>query len=184
MLERKILDVALEHLGRDGYRRMSMDAVARDAGVTKPTIYRRWATKADLATAALGELQQSEPHAPAANVKETLIGLLRNFQTSLLRPNGMAMIGTLLAEEQHTPELVTLFRERIVERRRKMLRTALERGIAAREIREDVDVDATINMLVGATYARYLAKGRVPRDWPARIVEVVWRGIALRSPSQ
>ena len=45
---------------------MSMDAVASEAGVTKPTVYRRWSSKADLATAALAELQGDESYPATA----------------------------------------------------------------------------------------------------------------------
>jgi AcrR family transcriptional regulator len=34
---------------------MSIDAIAKAAGVGKPTIYRRWKDKADIATTALAE---------------------------------------------------------------------------------------------------------------------------------
>src|SRR5450631_3926094 len=59
-VEQRILEVALRRLGREGYSRMSLDNVALEAGVSKPTIYRRWSGKADLATAALRTLQISE----------------------------------------------------------------------------------------------------------------------------
>ena len=172
-----ILDAALDALARDGYRRMSVDGVARAAGVTKPTIYRRWPAKADLATAALSRLQQSEaPLATTGSAREKLLAHLRSFQKSLLRPNGMAMIGTLLAEETHTPELVRLFRERIVVHRRESLRELLEEASAGGELASDTDIDAAVNMIVGSFYARYLAEGRVPRDWPSRVVDVLFRG--------
>ena len=169
-----VLDVALSMLARDGYKRMSMDAVAHEAGVTKPTIYRRWPSKADLATAALSRLQRSESVPVGGNAREKLVSILRNFQKSLLRPNGMAMIGTLLAEERHTPDLVRLFRERIVGHRRAQIREVLEHARRHGELRSDVDVDASVNMLIGAFYARYLAEGRVPRGWAERVVDVYW----------
>ena len=168
-LDERILDTALALLARDGYRRMSVDAVAAEAGVTKPTIYRRWPSKAELATAALTRLQQSEASvAEDASTLERLIGVLSNFRKSLLRPNGPAMIGTILAEEKHTPELVALFRQRLVGGRRRQLRAILDEARERGEIRDDADLDATVNMLVGSFYARYLARGAVPRAGPER----------------
>ena len=41
-----ILAVALEELGCHGYAGMTVADVARRAGVSKPTVYRRWADKA------------------------------------------------------------------------------------------------------------------------------------------
>jgi AcrR family transcriptional regulator len=178
--EQRILDVALRMLREDGYNRMSVDAVAIEARVSKPTIYRRWASKEDLATAAVRTLQLVEPPVDTGTSKGDLIQTLVNFSRSLLRPNGISLIGTVLAEESHTPELIRLFRERIVAPRRQMLRSILERAKAKGEIRREVDLDCAVNMLVGAFYARYLVDSKVPAPFPERLVEILWSGIERR----
>lgn len=43
-----ILDATLDVLADQGYGALTMDAVATTAGAGKATVYRRWATKADL----------------------------------------------------------------------------------------------------------------------------------------
>jgi AcrR family transcriptional regulator len=168
----------LNLLAEQGYDGMSVETVAAAAGVTRPAIYRRWPTKADLATAALGRLQESEPALAAAGTRQKLVSYLKNFQTSLFRPNGMAMIGTLLVEERRTPGLLALFRRRIVRPRREGIRVLLEEGIRRGEIRADADLELVTNALVGSFYARYLAGGAVPRDWPRRAVEALWAGLS------
>jgi len=99
---------------------MSLDAVAAESGSSKPTIYRRWRSKADLATAALNTIQFAEPHVDTGSTVGDLTRTLENFFRSLLRPNGMSLIGTVLAEEAHTPELLALFRVRLVATRRNI----------------------------------------------------------------
>lgn len=169
-----MLDAALELLGRDGYSRMSIERVAAAAGVTRPTVYRRWPTKAALATDALAALAATEHRPDTGSARDDLVGLLRAFRRSLLRPNGMATLGTVLAEEAHTPELVAHFRERLVAPRRTAIRTVLARGVERGEIDRAADLDTAINAIVGSFYARYLANGTIPRDWPERIVAFVW----------
>lgn len=176
-VERRILEAALRQLGSEGYSRMSLDNVAAEAGVSKPTIYRRWSSKADLATAALRALQISEPVVDTGSTAGDLIQILENFRRSLLRPNGMSLIGTVLAEERHTPELLARFRERIVAPRRQMLRAVLERARTRHELREEVDLDCVTSLLVGAYYGRYLANPKIPPRYAAQIVEAVWNGI-------
>jgi len=90
----------------------------------------------------------------------------------------MAMIGTLLVEEKRHPELLVLFRERIVAPRRRMLREAIENGVERGEVASDADIDAIVNVLVGSFYARYLTGEPVPKSWPTRIVKSIWSGIS------
>lgn len=175
-VENRILDVALAHLRRDGYARMSIDAVAAEAGASKPTLYRRWTGKADLALAALERLRVQEPAPRGRTAKARLTGLLENFRGNLLRPNGMALIGTVLAEEGHTPELLALFRQRIVHPRRTLIRQALTAAVHTGELPGETDIEASVAMLIGSFYAAYLAGTAVPASWPARIVEQLWRG--------
>lgn len=156
---------------------MSIDAIAEESGVSKPTIYRRWSGKADIATAALTLLRLEEPSPPRGPARARLKILMRNFRNSLLRPNGMALIGTVLAEEAHTPELLSLFRERIVAPRREMIRGALRVAVSSGELRPGADVEAAVNMLVGALYARYLAGEPLPPEWTDEVVDICWRGL-------
>ena len=176
--ERRILEVALRLLREEGYTRMSVDGVAEEAGVSKPTIYRRWASKADLATAALRTLQLQEPEVDTGSTLGDLTRTLENFCRSLMRPNGMSLIGTVLAEEGHTPELIGLFRERLVAPRRAKVRAILEKARERGEIRAGVELDGAVNMLIGAFYARYLIDSRIPEYYARQLVEIVWRGIA------
>lgn len=175
--ERRILDATLRHLAEEGYSRMSVDNIALAAGVSKPTIYRRWPGKADLATAALRTLQLSEPPVDTGSTTGDLIATLENFSRSLLRPNGLSLIGTVLAEESHTPELLALFRERLVVPRRRMLHDILERAKRQGELRRGANLDAAVNLLVGAFYARYLAASAIPAGFARELVLLVWPGL-------
>lgn len=175
-----ILRAALRQMAERGYDGMSVDAIAAEAGVTKPTIYRRWRGKADLASAAIAALQAEEPPPATGSPRGDLVALLANFRRGLLRPNGMAMIGTLLAEERRTPELIALFRERVVASRRRMVRRLLDAARERGELRPDADLDAAVNLLIGSYYARYLSGEAIPPDWPERVVAIVWSGMARR----
>lgn len=161
-----------------GFAGMSMEQVAAKAGVPKPTVYRRWCSKADLATAALARLQASEPAPRAGSARAEIIAILASFRRNLLRPHGMAMLGALLVEEERHPDFIALFRSRIVEPRRRKLRAALQRGIARGEVRTGADLDVAGNFLVGSFYARYLTGSGIPPQWPRRIVAALWDGIA------
>jgi Tetracyclin repressor-like, C-terminal domain len=81
----------------------------------------------------------------------------------------MALLGSLLAEEDRHPELIGRFRDRLVKPRRTMLAQALASGVRAGELAAQTDLDATVSLLIGSFYAIYVSRGRVPKDWPQRI---------------
>jgi AcrR family transcriptional regulator len=178
-----VLAVAVRRLAEDGYARLSIEAVAAEAGVSKPAVYRRYRSKADLATAAVAALAATEPDPDTGSTYADLVAFLQTFQRSYLRPNGPALLGTVLAEEHHTPELLACFRERLVRPRRARLRALLVRGQARGEVRADADLDAAVNAMVGALYARHLTGQGVPRTWPGRTVDLVWPALATPADS-
>jgi AcrR family transcriptional regulator len=179
-VEARILKVTLRLLAEWGYTRMTLDDIAAQANASKSTVYRRWSGKADLATAAVRTLQLKERDVNTGTTAGDLTGILQNFRRSLLRPNGMSLIGAVLAEEKHSPELLALFRERLVAPRRRMLLQVLERARARGELRHDADLEASVNLLVGAFYARYLQQSDVSAEYPAQLVSTVWEGVRRR----
>jgi AcrR family transcriptional regulator len=155
---------------------MSLDAIAAAAETTKPAIYRRWPSKEELAVAALARLQADRQPQPTGATRADLIALLQDFRTKLLRPNGLAMIGAVLAEERTLPQLLALFRAKIVAPRRAGLKAILAAAQARRELPATADLDAAVNLLVGSFYARYLAGDGIPKDWPERVVDTLLGG--------
>ena len=56
--------------------------------------------------------------------------MLENLRANMLRPDGMATLGSILAEENRHPLLLERFRQRLVEPRRERTRQALLAGAA------------------------------------------------------
>jgi hypothetical protein len=65
----------------------------------------------------------------------------------------------LLAEASGDAELHAIFYAQLVEPRRRVLRIALERARDRGELREDLDIELTIDMLVGPIIYRFLITG-------------------------
>jgi hypothetical protein len=94
-----------------------------------------------------------------------------HFRRALDRPHGMAMLGTVLAEEHTTPELLANFREYLVFPRRRAVQAILEQARANGEFRDGADLDLAANMLIGAYYAQYLAGVLFADNWAEQVVD-------------
>jgi len=136
-----IFDATLRMLATTGYDRLTMDAVAADARASKATLYRRWATKADLVVDALVWLKSCMPH----DVPDT--GSLRGDLVAMACNDGgltdqmpLAVFGALITAMQRDEELARAFQERfmgpIEDRSRAVFEKARDRG----EIAEGADL--------------------------------------------
>jgi AcrR family transcriptional regulator len=179
-VDASILAAARAELAERGYARMTVDGVAARAGVSKPTVYLRHATKADLATAAIASMRVQPRPEPTDDLRADLIAHLRLLRAGLQRPNGMTMLGTVLAEEHDTPELLALFRERLVVPRRRELRAVLEAARDRGDLRPGADIDVAVNALVGAFFARYLAGGSLGGRFVTTLVDTLLAGVGRR----
>ncbi len=117
----------LELLAEVGSRRLSVDEVAARAGVSKTTIYRRFATKDDLVVAALASL--NEPGAAAGPAGERLVRLLDLVR--LVGPVHARLGGSSPRCGAHAAPTrgCSLFYDRVIEPRRELLRVVLRDGV-------------------------------------------------------
>lgn len=173
-LDPAIIDAAEQHLRERGYGGTTLESVAAAAGTTVPSLRRRFRDKSELAAAVIDSLRIDPLPTPKGPPRSQALTILDNFDRNLRRPNSMALLATLLAEEARRPELIERFRERLARPRRQALREALQLGIAAGELADDLDLDVAVNMLIGSFYARYVSHGTIPASWSRRALAQLW----------
>ncbi|WP_415394474.1 TetR/AcrR family transcriptional regulator (plasmid) [Rhodococcus globerulus] len=172
-VDERILDVTLELLARVGYDAMSIAAVAAEAGVTKPTLYRRWESKEDLVTSAVSTLAATGPVASTSNVWDDLVGELESFHRAISRPEGMALVGNVLALEHRHPTLIELYRRKVASVRRSRIRSVLLQAQQLGAVAADADVETVINMMIGYYYSARVGGTPIDAEWPRRCVQLV-----------
>ena len=173
-LDPAILQAAEQQLRERGYSGMTLESVAAAAGTTVPSLRRRYQDKSTLVAAVIDSLRIDPLPAPKGPPRAQAAATLKNFDRNLRRPNSMALLGTLLAEEARQPQLIDRFRERLAKPRRRVLRDALNAGIAAGELADDLDPDVAVNMLIGSFYARHVSHGTIPANWSRRVLAQLW----------
>ncbi|MFH8387786.1 TetR/AcrR family transcriptional regulator [Kitasatospora sp. NPDC018058] len=177
---RAVLSAAARQLGELGYARMSLESVAAAAGTTVPSLRRRYRNKAELVAVVIGSLRVEEPPVDAPTTRAHALAILENLHSNLRAIPALAVLGSLLAEEGRHPELLHLFRTRIVEPRRALLRQEL----AAGDLPDSADLDALTSMLIGSFYGQYVTIASIPDDWPNRVLSAVWPHDTSPAPSR
>jgi AcrR family transcriptional regulator len=172
-----ILESAVRLISREGYSRTSLQAVAAEAGVSTATIHLRWNTKMELVTAALGSVQLDLPE-DTGDTSADLLAQLHWFKRTAQRISTAGLVGACLVEEQNTPELLQLLRERAAQPRLKRLNTILRLARKRGEIDPSADLEAATRLLFGVFYADYIP-GRTEEDLDARAVELVLRSLGF-----
>jgi AcrR family transcriptional regulator len=155
--ERAILEATRGLLREGGFGAISVDEVARRAGVGKTTIYRRWPTKGTLVFESfmiqfLGEL----PAPDTGTLRGDLLAVLQTWLHAVKgTTTGRTLVG-LIAEVQRDPELAVVWAERFVAPVRAQHRLLFQRGIERGEIDATTDVDVAMDLLFGPGYHRLL----------------------------
>jgi AcrR family transcriptional regulator len=174
-----ILATTLQLLREVGYRHLSVEAVAAEAGVAKTTIYRRYRNKADLATAALATMTPVEPLVqPSADPRRDLVAFLKEFENAL-EEVGVDVFGSLLVDRGDS-EFLDLHRQRIIRPRLHRSRQLLQRAQELGMIGADIDLDLVMEMLIGSFVARHLSGRKRPPRWAETAVATIWKGLEAR----
>jgi AcrR family transcriptional regulator len=145
---RSILAAARAILDQHGYAGFSIEAVARRAGASKPTIYRWWNGKAAL----IMEVYENERETALAvpdlgSLERELTMRMRNLWRLWQRtPLGPAL-RSIIAEAQIDPAALAQLRDDFLPKRQASTLTLFERAIARGELPPDADV-ATANALI------------------------------------
>jgi AcrR family transcriptional regulator len=186
--ERAILAAGARLLAERGVRRMSMEAVAVAARVSKATIYRRWPSKDALildlvsGAAAEGSPPPADPEpAEQADAREELLDWVRAGLEADRSPEGAAM-HHLLRRAAEDPALAASVRRRVLERHRERFAAIVERGIRSGQIRSDLDQDTLLDLVSGPLLYSHLiapasAVPREPDERAGAILDIVWPGI-------
>ncbi len=182
--DRTILEATLKLLGERGYNNMSIDQVSAEAGVSRATVYRRYRDKADLVTQAVASRYGSEEVPNTGSAYSDILELLSQGRTKHEGEAGMSLVGVLLVEGPHYPELLESSRERIILPRRRRYRLVLERGLRRGEIRAKADVEAVTDALSGAYYARHLSGLPLDEGWAERVLREVWLPLRVETGDQ
>lgn len=158
-VHQRIIQAALQLFSERGFESTSMDAIAQKARVSKPTLYNHWADKEALmlevmlfVNGSLADREEVESGDLACDISAILC---RRPPQEFDETRGRMMPGLIAYSATH-PEFGTAWRNRVMEPARNALRRILERGIQTGQLRKDLDLDASLCLLLGPMLYRHI----------------------------
>ncbi|MEP0069907.1 TetR/AcrR family transcriptional regulator [Pyruvatibacter sp.] len=176
--EAAILKAARELLDDAGPARLTIEAVAARAKVGKPTIYRYWANARELAMAALMARMPDAPgvvesQSALADLRTHVRGLIARFSTTRGKQTAL-----MLATAERDSEMFKAFRNQVVMTGRKEGRAILARAQMSGEVRADLPIETTLDLVYGPIFFRLLTvHAPLTQSFADEIVSLISSGL-------
>ncbi|WP_326735848.1 TetR/AcrR family transcriptional regulator [Streptomyces sp. NBC_01022] len=182
--ERSILDAVVELLeAGEPLAGLSIERIARTAGVGKATIYRRWAGKEELFVDVLREIEPPEPDVSGTGGLDDLRVLLESMRTRGLAQRSSVLLHNVFAQMKSHPKLWTEYQRTVIAPRRAAMLAAVGRAVAAGELRGDADVELMDDLFLGPMLVRTIHRPEapLPEDLADRIISLLVEGLGPRA---
>ncbi|XHS01400.1 hypothetical protein ACFB49_30050 [Sphingomonas sp. DBB INV C78] len=159
---------------------MSFEAIAQATGISRVSIYRRWPSKAHLASEIAngggGHLPDViETEGIAAEIRALVAQLHERYSQPDI---GAAAIG-MIVSYQREPSLRDELHSPLERDARADLRAVIAKGKALGVVRDEVDADALFDIAIGSIMFRMLVSAATPTDAVVdAISEIVLNGVA------
>lgn len=159
-----------------------MSAIADRSGVGKPTIYLRWANRAELMVAAVADLRSPVETDTSGGAREALRRSLWDDHEYLVRGEHGPFLRSVLFESVRQPALGEELELSILGPRRARLEALVSEGAGNGELRSDADGEAIADLLTGALI-RAMVLGAAPKSAAVlrAYVDVVLDGIGTQA---
>jgi AcrR family transcriptional regulator len=158
-----VIEALFAELIDKGYGELTMEGIARRAGVNKTTLYRRWGSKEDLILEAMLELgERRVPIPDTGSLRDDLLTVGREIAASLATPESDAIVRAGAAERDPDSRLAEAARAfwRV---RFDLLSEIVDRAKERGELPPDTEAKPLIEGLLGGIYLRLLVT-REPLD--------------------
>lgn len=150
----------MEEWARVGYAALSLEAVARRAGVGKAALYRRWPSKLAMVSESFAALSLvAGPLPDRGSLEADLAAALRELRRLMRHPLVRRILPDLHAEMPRSPELARLVRDKVQAPRRAWLAELVERAVIRRELPPGCDREAAADTIVAPLYWRLVVTG-------------------------
>ncbi|MGW1089056.1 TetR/AcrR family transcriptional regulator [Streptomyces sp. NPDC002596] len=181
--ERAILDAVVDLLETgEPLAGLSIERIARTAGVGKATIYRRWSGKEELFVDVLRHIELPEPKISGTAGLGDLRVMLESLRVRGLAQRSSVLLHNVFAQMKSHPKLWTEYQCTVIAPRRVAMTAAVRRAVEAGELRADLDVELMDDLFIGPMLVRTIHRpdAPLPEDLADRIIRTLVEGLAPR----
>jgi AcrR family transcriptional regulator len=172
------LRATVELLGETGYAELSVDAIARRAGTSKPAIYRRWPSKAHLVHEAVFPIDEGTELPDTGSLADDVREMVRRSAEVLTTRAARAALPGLVGEMAADLTLHAALLERFADILSRGLTDRLDDAVARGEARPDATAAELVEAVAGITFFALLTHGAALDDaWVERTAALITRGI-------
>lgn len=160
---RSILSATLALLQAESVQSITVEAIAREAGVSKATIYRWWSSKTSVVIDAF--IENHLVNTPMLYDVHPAEALIRHWRALAEQYRGLPgrIVAQILAEGQSDAAILREFRQRFHYGRRAVVREVVEHLNSMHPMPEGVGSETFMDLLYAAIYMRLLW-GHAPID--------------------
>jgi AcrR family transcriptional regulator len=177
-IDAAVLDATVDLLGETGYAALSVDAIARRAGTSKPAIYRRWPSKAHLVHEAVFPIGRDTELPATGSLAGDVREMLRRTMAVLTTPAARAALPGIVGEAAADPTLHAALLERFGGVLAGGLSDWLADATARAEVRPEVTAADIVDAIAGITFLALITHADTLDDaWFDRASAFITRGI-------
>ncbi|MBW0105114.1 TetR/AcrR family transcriptional regulator [Pseudonocardia sp. KRD291] len=178
-----ITEAVLDELAEGGIGRLSMEAVARRAGVGKSALYRRWSSRDEMVVAVLSGF--SVPRVvttDTGSLRGDIRAVLAGLEEWLTHPRFSRILPDLVAEQGRRPDLAAAVAEAVGEPRRERGAAVLQRAVERGELPADIDRELALDLLGAPIYWRHsVRRAEVDAEYLDALTELVLRALGAKA---
>ena len=148
-----ILEATRRLLTTNGYDQISIDAIAREADVSRPTVYRRWASKAHVVfDAVFGSADATDVLTSSADFASDLQHFVRGVCEFWRQPIVASATMGILADRHGDPALSIRTQKILDEATQTKFAALVRAGVEQGVVRPEVDVQMLYELLLGTSF--------------------------------
>ncbi|MEU3724288.1 TetR/AcrR family transcriptional regulator [Streptomyces sp. NPDC031705] len=169
----------VEELAAVGFARMSIEGIARRAGVGKTAVYRRWKSKLHLVLDLVGMFAADGIPVPATGSLYGDVRALLEVMSHVLRhPVASAVIPDLLVEAARNPEIADAVRGALLDGQRRLAEGIVADAVGRGELPQSACPDRALDLAIGPLYWRQVVvRDAVPAGYLDELARSVVAGL-------